>query len=122
MSSNTNNLSPAEALRQKARFLLKQELDKWDRVELDLKDGSVADFMEIDFILDKLVPVVTAYAATVEREAASRELKQLVADTLTPENVGGHFIHDEVKEFAKQQREFIERRLAALQGPREGEE
>lgn len=47
--------------------------------------------------------------------ARTSELKQLVADTLEPEQVGGHFVHDEVKEFAKQQKEFIDRRIAALQ-------
>lgn len=37
---------------------LRKELDKWDRVGLELKNGEEADFMAIDHILKVLPPVV----------------------------------------------------------------
>lgn len=45
----------------------------------------------------------------------SGELRQLVADTLKPEQIGGKFIHPEVTLFAKQLQEFIERRINELE-------
>lgn len=69
--------------------------------------------------------VMNCVEALIERRVAEGridELKQLVADTLTPENVNGHFIHDEVTEFAKQQKEFINSRLTVLSRIRRGTE
>lgn len=46
------------------------------------------------------------------------ELQQLVANTLNPAQVGGHFIHAEVEEFAAQLTKFIVDRLNDLKNNR----
>jgi hypothetical protein len=66
---------------------------------------------DIEWIIDQLLPNIRRYAQKMVVE----ELRQIVADTLEPEQVGGKFIREEVAEFAKQMKTFIHDRIAAIE-------
>jgi hypothetical protein len=50
----------------------------------------------------------------IERKARTELIQAIIDDCLTPERVGGHFIHGTVKEFANQLKGYLEEQREEL--------
>lgn len=82
-TKDTVTSQQGSTIEDKLKYKLRKELDKWDRVELDLENGTKADFMAIDFVLDKLTPVIQAIITTETTKARIDEtMHWLKADLL----------------------------------------
>jgi hypothetical protein len=133
-----NNQSPAEGLRQQ---ILKDGTVHYMTGAFSQKhysNGTVSPIEHkaqevVEIGIDDLMELVTAYAATVEREAAIRELEALVDDNDAEEAPICHFgqgMHSEDEECFReygraagvtQILDVARSRLAALQGPQDGD-
>lgn len=96
------------------KFKLKRELDKWDRVELDHKDCSTGDYMEIEFMLDKLAPAILNLIDTKVNEAKAKEV--LIGKINELKDLKNYMISTSpfISEILEPRIEMLENRLATL--------